>query len=407
MFKFKNKDDYLAQRTKLLADAQGFIDGGQNDKAQEIMRNIEQMDTEYDAAATMQANLNAMSGSAAVPSAISDLTKGTKMGEKYMTRGEMLNSEEYRRAFMANVLKGEKIPAEFTNAAQQTATGDVGAVIPTVLVQKIFGKLEGYGKFYAMATKTNYKGGVTIPVSDIELVASWVGERGTADTQEAPVGSVTFAYHKLICKVAVTFETDTVTLEVFEADLVEKMSKAMVKAIEKAMFVGTGTTGKQPKGFLTETVKTGQNVDIEEGSHFTYATLVAAEAALPEGYEETAIWVMPKKTYYNEVVGLTDQNGQPIARVNIGIDGKVERVILGRRVEFAEYMSPFATTVTANTIVAAIFDFSKYAINTNHEITLKKYTDEDTDDTIRKALALIDGKTVDINSLVTVTVKNS
>ena len=70
-------------------------------------------------------------------------------------------------------------------------------------------------------------------------------------------------------------------------------------------------------------------------------------------------------------------------------------------------MSAFTTTVSADTIVAAIFDFSSYVINTNYAMTIKKYTDEDTDDEIKKALMLIDGKTADKNSLVTVTVKNS
>ena len=258
-----------------------------------------------------------------------------------------------------------------------------------------------------MATKTNYKGGVTIPTSSVDLTASWVAERSTADTQEAPTGSITFAYRKLTCKVAVSFEASVVTLDIFESDVVEKITKAMIKAIEQSMFTGNGSTGNQMVGFLTETVATGQNVDITEGNHITYADLVAAEAALPEAYEENAVWVMPKKTFFSEVIGMVDDQGQPISRVNAGLDGKPVYSILGRTVLFAPYMSAFATTVTADTIVAAIFDFSSYVINTNYAMTLKKYTDEATDDVISKALMLIDGKTVDKNSLVTVTVKNS
>ena len=116
---------------------------------------------------------------------------------------------------------------------------------------------------------------------------------------------------------------------------------------------------------------------------------------------------MPKATYYNEILGMVDEQGHPIARINAGIDGKPEHTILGRRVEFSPYMDAFSTTVEKDTIVAAVFDFSAFVLNTSHKITIKRYTDESTDDTVIKSLALLDGKVIDKNSLVTITVKNS
>lgn len=401
---FKNEQDYKTKRQALMDKVQGLINDGKGDEAQAIMDNeIAALDNEYETYKTAIANYKALNGQR---QPLSNFGNGSNFGNE-IERGEMLNSEEYRRAFMNNVLKGEAIPQKFLNTDAQTTASEVSTVIPTVLVQKIYSKLENVGKFFAMATKTNYKGGVTVPTSTLNLTASWVAERGKADTQEAPTGSVTFAYRKLTCRVAVSFEASVVTLDIFEADFVDKITKAMIKAIEQSMFTGNGSTGNQMKGFLAETPVSGQKIEITEGQHFTYANLAAAEAALPEEYEANAIWVMPKKTFYSEIVGMVDDNGQPIARINVGIDGKPEHTILGRRVEFAPYMAAFATSVTADTIVAAIFDFSHYVINTNYQMTVKKYTDEDTDDQITKALMLVDGATVDKNSLVTVVVKNS
>ncbi len=401
---FKNEQDYKTKRQELMNKVQSLIKDGKGDDAQAIMDNeIATLDNEFEDYKTIIANYNASNGQG---QPMPGFGEGANFGNK-MSRGEMLNSEDYRRAFMNNVLKGEPIPSKFLNTDAQTTASEVSSVIPTVLVQKIYSKLENVGKFFAMATKTNYKGGVTVPTSTLNLTASWVAERGKADTQEAPTGSVTFAYRKLTCRVAVSFEASVVTLDIFEADFVDKITKAMIKAIEQSMFTGNGSTGNQMKGFLAETPVSGQKIEITEGQHFTYANLAAAEAALPEEYEANAIWVMPKKTFYSEIVGMVDDNGQPIARINVGIDGKPEHTILGRRVEFAPYMSAFATSVTADTIVAAIFDFSHYVINTNYQMTVKKYTDEDTDDQITKALMLVDGATVDKNSLVTLVVKNS
>lgn len=405
-----NRKQYEAKRTLLMNEAQQFLDNGDIENADTKMAEVKELDDKFEAIAKAQANLNAINGVVvAANSMTAQMASGTQMTteQTYANKTDMYNSEEYRKAFMANVISGTAIPAKFLNADAQTVTSEVTSVIPSVLIQKIYSKLENVGKFFAMATKTNIKGGVTVPTSSIDLTASWVTERGTAETQKATTGTITFAYRKLICKVAVSFEASIVTLEMFEADFVDKVSKAMTKAVEQSMFTGNGSNGNQMVGFLTETPATGQKIEIAEGSSFTYETIVAAEAALPEEYEAGAIWVMPKKTFYNQIVALKDTTGQPIARVSVGIDGKPEHVILGRRVEFSPYMSAFATSVSADTVVAAIFDFSKYAINTNYEMTIKKYTDEATDDQITKAIMLVDGKTIDKNGLVTVIVKNS
>jgi len=405
-----NRKQYEAKRMLLMNEAQQLLDNGDIENADTKMADVKKLDEKFEAIAKAQANLNAINGVVvAANSMTAQMASGTQMTteQTYAGKTDMYNSEEYRKAFMAKVISGTAIPAKFLNTDAQTVTSEVTSVIPSVLIQKIYSKLENVGKFFAMATKTNIKGGVTIPTSSVDLTASWVAERGTADTQQATTGSITFAYRKLICKVAVSFEASIVTLEMFEADFVDKVSKAMVKAVEQSMFTGNGSDGNQMVGFLTETPVSGQKIEIAEGSSFTYETLVAAEAAIPEEYEAGGIWVMPKKTFYNQIVALKDTTGQPIARVSVGIDGKPEHVILGRRVEFSPYMSAFATSVSADTVVAAIFDFSRYAINTNYEMTIKKYTDEATDDQITKAIMLVDGKTIDKNGLVTVIVKNS
>ncbi len=399
-----NREQYLKRRGDLLAQAQKCLDISDMDGYNNAVEDIKKLDASFEAHAKEQANLNAIAGNAhAVPDAFR--SAGNVGGEIYTSKNEMYNSVEYRTALMHNLVSGTPIPAKFKNASQQTETSDVAAVVPTVWVQKIMQKLDNYGEFLKMVTRTNYKGGVNIPTSDIDLTATWCAERGTTDDQKMSTDSISFSYHKLRCVVAVSFEADTVTLDIFESAVIEAVVKSMNKAVERAIFLGEGAAKHQPEGFLTVTPPAGQALEIAGGKHFTYADLVAAEGALPEEYESGAVWTMPKKTFFNEIVGLTDINGQPIARIDSGIDGKPEYTILGRPVKFNKYMPAFPSAATEDTIVAAIFDFSKYGINTNYQITLKSYIDEDTDDRKTKALMLVDGKVIDKNSLVTVTVK--
>lgn len=313
-----------------------------------------------------------------------DKDKDDKGEDKYGTMA-------YRKAFMEYVTRGAAIPAEYREN-QNTKTTDVGAVVPTTILDKIVSKMESVGGIYALVTKTAYKGGVSIPKQTLKPVATWVAEGAGSDKQKYTGGNITFAYNKLRCAVSVSFETDTMSIAAFETLLVNNIVEAMVKALEKAIVAGTGTG--QPTGIITST----EYAEIVEVAAQDYDSLVRAEAAVPEAYETTAKWCMSKKTFMG-YVGMTDKQGQPIARVNYGVNGKPERYLLGREVVLTEHLPNFSTANT-NDKFAFIFDFANYDLNTNYAIGIKKYEDNDNDDQITKGIMLADGKVVDGNGLV-------
>jgi HK97 family phage major capsid protein len=313
-----------------------------------------------------------------------DKDKDDKGEDKYGTMA-------YRKAFMEYVTRGAAIPAEYREN-QNTKTTDVGAVVPTTILDKIVSKMESVGGIYALVTKTAYKGGVSIPKQTLKPVATWVAEGAGSDKQKYTGGNITFAYHKLRCAVSVSFETDAMSIAAFETLLVNNIVEAMVKALEKAIVAGTGTG--QPTGIITST----EYAEIVEVAAQDYDSLVRAEAAVPEAYETTAKWCMSKKTFMG-YVGMTDKQGQPIARVNYGVNGKPERYLLGREVVLTEHLPNFSTA-NANDKFAFIFDFANYDLNTNYAIGIKKYEDNDSDDQITKGIMLADGKVVDGNGLV-------
>ena len=77
---------------------------------------------------------------------------------------------EYRKAFMKYVCRGEALPKEYRVDAVSKST-DVGAVIPTTVLNQIVEKLESTGMILALVTRTAYKGGVSIPVSTVKPTA--------------------------------------------------------------------------------------------------------------------------------------------------------------------------------------------------------------------------------------------
>ena len=177
----------------------------------------------------------------------------------------------------------------------------------------------------------------------------------------------------------------------------------MIRALEGAIINGTGATYYQPVGILTETAVEGQTVAIT--GDVTYSDLLSIEAALPSAYEAGAVYVMHKKIFFTKILSIVDDNGQPIARVDSGFDGKPRYSILGREVVLTDHM-PYTISSTAAKLIALV-DLKQYMINTNMNVTVSTYTDEDTDDKVTKAIMLADGKLIDKNGLVFVTIKNS
>lgn len=316
--------------------------------------------------------------------------------------GDKFASMQYRKAFMDYVVRGTAIPTEY-RADAVTKTTDVGAVIPTTVLNQIVQQLESTGMILALVTRTAYKGGVAIPVSSVKPVATWVAEGATSDKQKktaAKDGMVTFAYHKLRCAVAVSLEVDNMAMSAFETLLINNIVEAMTKALEQAIISGSGTG--QPKGITKETPATGQAI---ETAKLTYEDICKVEGALPQAYEAGAVWCMSKSTFMG-FIGMVDQQGQPIARVNYGMAGKPERVLLGRPVVCCDYLNSFAAA-SAGEVVAFVFNFKDYVLNTNYAMGVKKYEDNDTDDQVTKGIMLADGKVVDKNSLVTLKKKSS
>ncbi|MGL5152052.1 MAG: phage major capsid protein [Clostridium sp.] len=392
------KEVYEARRKDLMEKAQNFINEVKIDDAENAMEEIKQLDNDYEREAKAQTNLEALNGTPNVVNNVGVI--GTVSGTVVDTFGnadisdDIYATMEYRKAFMNHIIKDEVLPDKFKNANANTKTTDIGSVIPTTVMEKIVEKLENTGNILALVTRTAYKGGVAIPTSSVKPVATWVVEGGTSDKQKKTTGQITFAYYKLRCAVSVSLETDVTSLAVFEATLINNVTEAMVKAIEQAIISGTGTG--MPKGILAETAPTGQTLDV---TTLTYDTLTDAEGALPSAYESSATYCMTKKTFM-KYMSIKDSAGQPIARVNYGIGGKPERTILGRTVIICDYLDSFETTLAVGKVFAFIFNFKDYVLNTNFNMGIKKYEDNETEDQITKSVMLADGKTIDVNSLV-------
>ena len=320
---------------------------------------------------------------------------------------------EKRQAFMDAIYSGNLSKLEKRSDAY-TTTGDVQYVIPENLVNDIITEIEERGYILNKVTKTNFAVGQTIPVGLIAIKATWVGttdgsnnsgEGLGSDVQKGGVeASVTFLNYKLRCEVGLTHEASVKSLPIFEKKFTEQVATAMVEAIESSIISGTGVN--QPKGVLLETPRTGKALEIAANTKFTYKDLVKFVGAVPKKYRKGALIYTTQNTFY-EWMSITDDAGQPVAKVNYGTDGEIRQYLFNTEVVFAdEYMDDYAANPAKDTKFAFIYNFSEYTLNTNYDLGIATRQNWDNENHEMKAVLACDGKAVTKYSLVTWTVKS-
>ncbi len=281
-----------------------------------------------------------------------------------------VDSAEYREAFLMR-LQGREITAE--QRAAVTAT----AAIPTQTLNQIFRYVEE-SPILARIDMTYIPGNIVLPVEDSVADASWVA-MATASTDSADkITSIALGAHKLIKTLEITADVEAMAIDAFEAWLVAKLGEKMQKALDNAVFNGTGSN--QPTGICKAVAEaTGTFTKVKA----TYADLVNIIAKLPSGPAKNAVFAMPRTLFFTDVLGIEDKNGQPVCHADVESPAKYN--ILGFHVILDD-------NIPADTILFG--DFKAYKMN------LAKAPVISSDDSVGfrtgtrvyRSLALADGK---------------
>lgn len=309
---------------------------------------------------------------------------------------------EYRHAFMEYVTRGKKNDVLEFRADETTQLSDIGAVIPTTILNRIVERMRETGRIWNRVTKTAIQGGVQIPVSTAKPKATWVAAGSMADKQKKVVtGNISFSYHKLQVRVAVELVAATVALPVFEATIADNIAEAMVAALDEAILVGTGTG--QPLGIVNHTnIPAEQIVEVGAADFGKYETWTELLGKVPRSYRSGVAIIMNDADWNKYIVGMVDQAGQPVGRVTYGLNGTIEERLLGREVIAIEEYLPSIDAAEEGDVVAILVRLEDYMVNSNMGITYRRYFDENTDEWISKATLIADGKLADPNGVVLV-----
>lgn len=310
---------------------------------------------------------------------------------------DMYDTEEYRTAFMEHVCRNVPIPPQYRAT---TTTGDAAAVIPTTILNEIIQKIDSYGNIFAKVRKLSMQGGISIPILSLKPEASWIGETTPSQDKKIQANtSITFSYFGLECKISQTLLANVTTLAMFQQLFVPLATEAMVKAIELSIISGTGTN--QPLGILNDTRIPAENIiEISDEDMATWGGWKKAVFAKMKKSYRKGEFIMNQATFDGYIDGMTDQTGQPIGRVNYGIDGAETYRFGGKNIETVDdFLLPSYEECAAGEAFAIFGMLSDYGWNSNMEMQTVKWTDHDTNEIKNKCILIADGKLIDPNGI--------
>lgn len=389
---------YEETRKILMAEAKALIEEGKTAEAENKMQEVKDLDAKHEEEIKAKADFEALNSK--VIAKKTDLVSADgSINTAADEEKDIYASREYEKAFMDYVQHNTPIPQEFRNEAVKSTTTDVSALIPTTLVKEIIREMKSYGNLYAKVRKLNVQGGVEIPILTLKPSASWVGEEASEDQKIEAKTKLTFSYHGLECKIAMTLLASAVTLDEFKNVFIKLAVEAMAEAIDKAIVNGTGSS--QPLGITKDTrIPSANTITLTPADMASWAAWKKKVFGKMKKAYRKGDFIMAQGTFDGYIDGMVDANGQPIGRVNYGIDGGETYRFGGKTVETVEddVIANYDDASTGN-IIAIFADLSNYAINSNMQMTTVRWIDHDTNQEKQKVSMIIDGKLMDPNGV--------
>ena len=314
---------------------------------------------------------------------------------------DIYGTMEYRKAFMEYARTG-KWNDILKRVDAVTTSGDISAVVPTTILNEVIRKMGAYGQLFSRVRKTSVAGGMAVPILSLKPTAEWITETQASDRQKVQANtSVVFNYYGLECKISNSLISTLVGLPSFESTITDVLYEAMILKLEQGIVAGTGT-GQMLGITVDPRVPNTQVVQL------TAANIVKWDqwkkgvfAKMPLRYKSGACLIMNSATWEGYIDGMVDNNGQPVARVNYGItEGTQERFGGKEVIQVEDDIIKSFDDASAGDVIGIFMNLNDYCINSNMQLSMYRYKDEDKNEYVDKGILVCDGKLLDTNGVI-------
>lgn len=286
-----------------------------------------------------------------------------------------------------------------------TTSNALGVLIPITIMQDIIkGVDKWYGQLYHRVRHLNLRGGIKWPLGSFGASFNRITETTVSARQNGGgiTGYIEFSYKIGEIRIAKTLLQTVLTVDVFEREFAEIVAEAYVKAMDTEIMLGT-EDNNQMVGIITEAESANSRIPASNIIEFTAAEMADWKSwqtklfgIIPLGLRGDRFeFVMTPNTYEANIKTMADDNNRPVYYETYNpVDGTERATFKGREVVFVE------TEVFQNFNDATDGEYfgmywvpnEAYAINSNMEFTVMDYFDQETNQWVKKALVINDGK---------------
>ena len=273
--------------------------------------------------------------------------------EKVEARNEKTPIEStpaYAEAWKRSIITGDDKEVR----ALTTTTDNVP--IPTIMQGYVETAWEKYGKFSRLVSNVSIKGYMSIPVELTATGAAWHAEGAEAPNEEALTFGEILLQPKMIKKwITTTDELEALAPEEFMRYLADELVYRVIFELDEAIIRGNNdANGKGVVGIIGN----ANTVQFAQELGFNAINVAVAELAT---FDNLTVAMNPR-TFFNNVMGLTDTTERPIYQIATDNTGKPQYYINGLRVEFTNAIDAY-DDVAAGGAWAVVGDFKGYKLN--------------------------------------------
>lgn len=299
------------------------------DKMEEEVRSLKAEKTSILNAAAKRASLEkeiaeGRKGVDVTPGFLKGITGGK---EEMENRTFNVDSNEYRSAWLKNIRGIEMNDIE--KRALTTIETSAGAAVPTTTVNKIIDKVKEFCPIINKIELLNVKGMVTVPAEGTTADAQKHAEGAVITADADTLGKVTLGGYEITKLVTVSKSVMTMSIDAFEAWLVNKIARKVSEKIDALIFNGTGTGEAQGINAIAWDAK--NSISVAKSAALTEANVTGAVALMKAGYFADAEWYMSSSTFFADFHPLMNNS-----KNNVVTESNGEYRVMGKKVNFDE-----------------------------------------------------------------------
>lgn len=214
------------------------------------------------------------------------------------TKENYLSSKEYRSAFLKK-LQGKELSEVETRAY---AMSGADAIVPESMQKDILSKVKEYAPILQDITLLHVNGAVKFAVEGTNTSAGVHTENATISASADTMVEVVLSAYEITKLIQISASVKAMSIDSFEAWLVDMLVEAIAMKVEALIFNGTGTA--QPKGINATTWSATNSITVAKASSTTAQNIYDLFALLKSGYARKAKAYMSRTTLFADLMPL-------------------------------------------------------------------------------------------------------